>query len=90
MQIPDEFTPSQKMIVAAYIEFRSVPKAAVATHHTRDSSYVREVIRKYKVFLREEDRRLHTADAETCGRKKSVTLSLLCSFSSSDPCGGCM
>ncbi len=61
MKIPSDFTPIQKCIVRAYIEVRSVPLSAVMTFHHPKSSYVREVIRKYRKFLKEESRRLETA-----------------------------
>lgn len=58
MKVPENYTPMQKWIVETYIEYRSVPKAAVATHHVPHSSFVRDIIHKYKLFLQEEDRRL--------------------------------
>ena len=51
MQIPEHFTPMQKYIVEKYIEVRNVPDTAERTHHKRDSSFVRSVIRKYKEWL---------------------------------------
>lgn len=80
MRIPDDFTPIQKCIVQAYIAHRSVPLAALATFHDRNSSYVREVIRKYKDFLRKEDERLHPAAHNTANEQRSVIVVALCSF----------
>lgn len=60
MKIPSDFTPIQKCIVQAYIECRSVPVAAEMTFHSRSSSYVRQIIRTYKLFLQQEDQRLRT------------------------------
>lgn len=84
MLIPSDFTPIQKCIVRAYIEYRSAPLAAVATFHDRNSSFVREVIRKYKNFLIQEDSRLRTAAQPVMMEPSSVMVVTLCSFPSSD------
>ncbi len=55
MNIPEHFTPMQKMIISAYIQVRNTPEASMMTFHTRESSFVRDVIHQYKIWLQKED-----------------------------------
>ena len=54
MQIPEHFTPMQKYIIEKYTQVRNTSEAARLTHHKPNSSYVRGVIRKYKLWMVKE------------------------------------
>lgn len=87
--MPKNFTPMQKCIVKAYIDTRNTQMAAEMTFHDRHSAFVRDVIRRYKQFLRDNDRPCSGAGPEE-RTEASVTLIALRSFPPSDPTGGCM
>ena len=51
MRVPEHFTPMKKWIIEVYIEVRNTPETAVRTHHKRDSSFVRSVVKEYRDWL---------------------------------------